>query len=299
MVPDLNTYRALLSSSKRLEGGMRLRGQGRRVTPNTPIVTVITVVRNGERHLEEAIRSVLSQDYAPIEYIIVDGGSTDGTLDIIKRYETSIDYWLSEPDKGIYDAMNKGIALSTGDLVNLLNSDDKMTEGCVSRVVQAYLGISAQERNRTIICSDLEYIDESGKTRPISPPRKANWFWKRDMPGHPSWYVPRATYKQLGLYDVSYRISSDQEFYLRARAAGIHFKRLSPPLAVFRDGGAHSDVRTAFECYRIYKPYFGFWPTFLSLVYELPGRIASAASSLLPRRTRVQLRNRYHGLRDA
>jgi len=89
-----------------------------------PLITIITVVYNGEKYLEETIKSVINQTYPNVEYIIIDGGSTDGTLDIIKKYEDYIDYWVSEKDKGIYDAMNKGILVSNGKYLLFLNADD-------------------------------------------------------------------------------------------------------------------------------------------------------------------------------
>jgi glycosyltransferase involved in cell wall biosynthesis len=99
-----------------IAGGLRTKGLFKATSPAKPLITVITVVLNGERHLEQAIQSVIKQDYPHIEYVIIDGGSTDGTLDIIRKYEARIDYWVSEPDNGIYDAMNKGIALARGEL---------------------------------------------------------------------------------------------------------------------------------------------------------------------------------------
>jgi glycosyltransferase involved in cell wall biosynthesis len=95
------------------EGGLRIQGHFKKSLPNKPLITVITVVFNAEKHLEETILSVLNQAYGNIEYLIIDGGSTDGTLKIIKQYDGLIDYWLSEPDSGIYDAMNKGWMLAT------------------------------------------------------------------------------------------------------------------------------------------------------------------------------------------
>ena len=91
---------------------------------NLPLISVITAVFNGEAHLEETIKSVITQNYTNIEYLIIDGGSTDGTLDIIKKYQEHISYWVSEPDKGVYDGMNKGIKAAKGQWLNFMNSGD-------------------------------------------------------------------------------------------------------------------------------------------------------------------------------
>ncbi|MCM8833248.1 MAG: glycosyltransferase [Candidatus Omnitrophica bacterium] len=101
------------------------------------MISVITVVFNGERYLEETIQSVINQTYPNVEYIIIDGGSTDGTLDIIKKYEDKIDYWVSEKDKGIYDAMNKGIRVAVGEWINFINAGDTfLDQGVLSRVFE-------------------------------------------------------------------------------------------------------------------------------------------------------------------
>jgi len=114
-----------------ISGGLRVKGVHKHTLPGAPLITVVTVVRNGGATLEETILSVVNQTYRNVEYIVVDGASTDGTLDIIRKYEDRIDYWVSESDKGIYDAMNKGIDLATGEWLNFMNSGDKFVSGDV------------------------------------------------------------------------------------------------------------------------------------------------------------------------
>lgn len=106
------------------EGGLRSKGYFKINFDDKPLITVITVVFNGEKYLEETIQSVINQTYDNVEYIIIDGGSVDGTLEVIRKYEEAIDYWVSEPDMGIYDAMNKGVKLASGDWLLFLGSDD-------------------------------------------------------------------------------------------------------------------------------------------------------------------------------
>ena len=108
------------------EGGLRVKGCSKKSYKDKPLISIITVVFNGERYLEDTILSVINQTYDNVEYIVIDGGSTDSTLDVIKKYEDGIDYWVSEKDTGIYDAMNKGIDLVTGDWVNFVNSSDTL-----------------------------------------------------------------------------------------------------------------------------------------------------------------------------
>ncbi|MDX8338075.1 glycosyltransferase family 2 protein [Draconibacterium sp. IB214405] len=114
------------SKSNELESGQELDGLVNYKSTNNPLVSIITVVYNGEEHIEQTIQSVLNQTYKNIEYIIIDGASTDGTPEIIKRYEKDIDYWISEPDKGIYAAMNKGIIAATGEWINFMNAGDTL-----------------------------------------------------------------------------------------------------------------------------------------------------------------------------
>lgn len=118
------SYLGNLSINQKIEGGLRLKGIRKEATYGMPLVTVVTVVLNGKNYLERTIKSVISQSYSNIEYLIIDGGSQDGTLDIIRQYENHIDYWISEIDSSLYEAMNKAFSLASGYFVNFLNAGD-------------------------------------------------------------------------------------------------------------------------------------------------------------------------------
>lgn len=138
------------------EGGLRTQDYFKRSLPGKPLIAVITVVFNGEQYLEETILSVIGQTYDNVEYIIIDGGSTDGTLDIIHKYEHAIDYWVSEKDEGIYDAMNKGMVLASGQWINFMNAGDSFVSDI--GVLQSY------DANKTpMVYGDALVVDFQGK----------------------------------------------------------------------------------------------------------------------------------------
>ena len=120
------------------EGGLRLSNNLKQKEENKPLISIITVVKNNEKYLEQTIKSVLSQEYKNFEYIIIDGGSTDNTISIIKKFSNEIDYWLSENDHGIYDAFNKGMQLAKGDFIGMVNSDDTLERNALSILVSIY-----------------------------------------------------------------------------------------------------------------------------------------------------------------
>ncbi|MEN8263814.1 MAG: glycosyltransferase family 2 protein [Nitrospirota bacterium] len=137
-------------------GGLRLKGFVKEDHPSLPLVSIITVVYNGKQYLEETLLSVINQDYDNIEYIIVDGGSTDGTLDVISRHEECIDLWISAKDKGTYDAMNKGMELATGTYVNFLNASDFF---CDNHTVSSMI---KDHKNADLIYGNIYVVDEQG-----------------------------------------------------------------------------------------------------------------------------------------
>ena len=160
------------------------------------LITVVTVVYNGEQFLEETILSVINQTYDNVEYIIIDGGSTDGTLDIIKKYEHAIDYWVSEKDKGIYDAMNKGIDLATGEWINFMNAGDQFCDGAV-------LGIASNLSSKELVYKFL--VQTEYNEIPIE--RADIWYLCRRMLNHQG-----LVYSRLALnnkFDPNLKIAGD------------------------------------------------------------------------------------------
>lgn len=199
------------------EGGLRAQGYFKKGYRDKPCVTVVTVVFNGERHLEETIKSVLEQDYDNLEYIVIDGGSTDGTLDIIKRYEYAIDYWVSEEDRGISDAMNKGIATSSGEIIAHLHSDDFYEPYAISRAVGYFL----ENPGCRWLIGEVNYIDPEGRKRRrlLFPPEYSYGRLKRaNFIPHQGAFLKREIFEEVGLFNVEIRYAMDYEMWLRIGA---------------------------------------------------------------------------------
>jgi len=179
---------------------------------NEPLVSIITVVYNGEAYLEQTIDSVLNQSYKNIEYIIVDGGSTDGTLDILKKYGDKITKWISEPDKGLYDAMNKGIGMTNGELIGMINSDDWYELDAVEQMVNAY----NNNPTKTIFHADRYDVEEDGsrKVRKFHPSAFKLKYYGMTY-NHPSMFITPGEYAKH-LYNTKLRSMSDFQFVLEA-----------------------------------------------------------------------------------
>lgn len=200
-----------------------------------PKVSIITVVYNGEAHLEQTIRSVLGQSYGNIEYIIIDGGSTDGTLSLLEQYDEHIDYWVSEPDGGIYDAMNKGIAKATGEIVGLINADDWYETDAVEKAVQAF------ERTKAdVVHGGMYILKENGEGFVKSAVSEMQKLSKGMLLNHPTVFARKALYDKYGGFDTSYRIVADWEMMMRWKLQGAEFAALEETLANFRMGGVSS-----------------------------------------------------------
>lgn len=180
-------------------------------------VSIITVTWNSAETFARTADSVLQQTYQDIEYVVVDGGSADDTLELIKSFETKFDgrlRWLSEKDEGIYDAMNKGIKMSTGDIIGILNSDDFLTsENVIQRIVNEF------PKDAEAVYGDVHFVKANNLRKSVryySGKPFRPWMVRFGfIPPHPSLYVRRSTYMRYGLYDTSFRISADLEFIAR------------------------------------------------------------------------------------
>lgn len=183
--------------------------------PAIPLVTVVTAVFNGQPYISGCLDSVLQQDYPNIEHIVMDGGSRDGTVDVLRQYDDRIALWKSEPDKGIYDAWNKALAEARGEWICFLGCDDELLPGAVS----AYMDLAAKNPGAEYLSSQVRWVHPSGY---INPAHGRPWTWKRFANAmcvaHPGSMHRRTLYDRLGVYDISYRTAADYELLLRARS---------------------------------------------------------------------------------
>ena len=245
------------------EGGTRIKvGCKVKASTNKSLISIITVCLNSDRYIEDAIKSVINQTYNNIEYIIVDGGSTDGTLDIIRKYESAIDYWKSESDRGIYDAMNKGVSLATGDIVGILNSDDWYHPQAVEQIVKAL----RENPQADVIYGDLLYVRQEGDflkkedcdiegkymTRKGS---HENMLEKWAL-YHPACFVKKENYSEHR-FNPDLRLSGDYYFMLSLYRAGKKFCYIAQPVVYYRPVGISSKFhyRYVLEHFHIRRKY--------------------------------------------
>lgn len=236
-----------ISSGKKIEGGLRREGFLKRDVKDKPLVTVVTVVYNGESFLENTILSVLNQDYDNVEYIIIDGGSSDGTLDIIRKYNSAIDYWLSEKDNGIYFAMNKGIENARGKWINFMNGGDKFASNNV------LIDVFSKENDcdiNLIFGKSITFYKDYEKVRYLNFNSEDPDFYYSRMPNHQAVFIRSDIYKKV-FYDVSYKYFSDTD-YLRRCFRGATFKEESIVISRFELGGISNYFKSIRNCYVMY-----------------------------------------------
>jgi glycosyltransferase involved in cell wall biosynthesis len=241
--PTLEQYRGAAAPPERRVGG-RLADRGAIRTEAAPLVSVVTVVWNAAATLPRTIASVREQRSAvPLEYIVVDGGSTDGTLAIIDSDD--VDLWISEHDAGIYDAMNKGLALAQGDIVVLINADDWLLPGALAAVC----GRFAEHPECSVVYGDV-ILDGAGDRPSVRfrpPARLAARDWHSIPVPHAATMVRRALYERLGLFRSDLRLAGDYELLLRAYTAGERFEYLPRPLAAVGRGGRSDTQRKRYQ----------------------------------------------------
>lgn len=180
-----------------------------------PLVSIVTIVYNGEKHLEQAMQSVLQQTYPNIEYIVIDGGSKDGTISIIKKYEQQLASWISEKDKGISDAFNKGLQKATGKFIGMINADDWYEKNAVEEAVKNF-------DDADIVYGDLIlWRDDKIDFRQ----KGDHSFIEKEMTiNHPTVFVRKTAYDQFGLFDRSFRCAMDYELLVRLWVNKCQFK---------------------------------------------------------------------------
>lgn len=207
-------------------------------------ISIITVVRNNQATIKDAIDSVLNQTYKNIEYIVIDGASTDGTIDIIKSYGDKISKFVSKSDNGLYDAMNKGISLATGDVVGMLNSDDfYIDKNVIEKVVKVF-----EDTNVDSLFADLVYVKSKNLDKIVRyydsskfNPSKFSHGW---MPAHPTFFVKRTMYKKYGVFRTDLKISADFDILARfLHSHKISYHYMQEVLVKMRVGG----VSTSFS----------------------------------------------------
>jgi len=228
-----------------------------------PFFSIVTVAYNSAATIEDTINSVLNQHCQDLEYIIVDGDSADNTLKIIKQYEPvfaerNISFrFISEPDSGIYDAMNKGIALTVGKWVGIINSDD-CYEVDALEIVKKFIDTTDVE----LVHGNLRFIDQHNNARVSKPLADLNLMRNTMITFHPTIFIKRLVYKKFGSFDTTFRLCADWELILRLYCRQVKFGYIDAVIANFREGGAGSGFKYLHlkERFQIRNRYANHWP---------------------------------------
>jgi glycosyltransferase involved in cell wall biosynthesis len=211
-------------------------------------ISIITVCYNAQSFIESAITSVLSQTYSNIEYIIVDGNSTDATMSIVNRYADKIATIISEPDKGIYDAMNKGIACATGDVVGILNADDFYID---SNVIELIVEQAQNNPDVDVFFGGVDFVHPQQLDKVIRRYQFnafKSWYLRIAlMPPHPATFVRRSVYEKYGFYKIDYKIAADFDMFIRMiYIAKVNYMSLSATMVRMREGGVSTSGFSAY-----------------------------------------------------
>jgi glycosyltransferase involved in cell wall biosynthesis len=205
-------------------------------------ISIITVCYNSEATIEAALKSVLDQTYSDIEYIVIDGGSTDQTLPILEKYREQIAQLVSEPDNGIYYALNKGISMASGELIGILHSDDFYSSPDILSHVQAAL----EKNNAEGVYGDLQYVERDKPEKVfrnwVSGPYREGLFLRGWMPPHPTFFVKKDSYMRFGLFNTDFKTAADYELMLRfIHKHKIKLAYLPEVIVKMRVGGKSND----------------------------------------------------------
>lgn len=235
------------TAARRAEGGLRTKGVFKRAEPGLPLVSYVTVVRNAEKTLARTIASVIRQSHPNVEYIVVDGASTDGTLDIVLQHADAIDYFVSEPDGGLYQALNKAIELARGDLICVLNADDWLYDDAARTAARAsqVARDQAQAQASKGAYMVLTAATVKGGRKELSwPPSEVQLgcYFTCANDCHNAIYASRQAYERSGPYDTGLRIAADFKWIMRCLEGGVAMHYVNEPTIYYSLGGASGDV---------------------------------------------------------
>lgn len=204
-----------------------------------PKISVITVCYNSAKTIEKTIQSVLNQDYNNLEYIIIDGASKDETVNIIKKYQNQISYWISEPDQGISDAFNKGIAVATGEVIGIVNSDDQYLPGALQAIADNYDPEIDVYRGSILIHDENKRLDYT-----YEPTMKFGVLPINVNVCHLPTFITKAAYKKYGNYSTEFKLAMDLDLLRRFYRLGASFKKIDCVLGRFNVGGISTEAGT-------------------------------------------------------
>ncbi len=220
-----------------IEGGLRLKGIYKS-QKNKPLITVITAVYNSDKYLEECLNSLYSQKSKNFEHIVVDGGSNENTIQILKKFDDKIDYWFSKKDLGIYDAFNRGMILARGEYLGFLNSDDKFTENALD-ILNKYILLYP---NKDFIFGAVQ--KHWGILHGYKP-YKIHWSWGFYSSHSTGFFIKKSSAKKVGLYNLKYKYSADYDYFFRMivkqKLKGVATKK-HELFGIFRRGGFSSKI---------------------------------------------------------
>jgi len=225
-------------------GGLKFLGQMKKSVNGKPLISIVTVVYNSVDTLEQTLLSIINQTYSNIEYIIIDGGSTDGTIDIIKKYNNKIHYWVSEPDEGLYYAMNKGLQAANGKWINFMNSGDSFYTP--TTIDELFAGDVTDK----IIYGDVIFSFD-GKNSVYVKAQNLDFFWKGMPFVHQASFINTSVMKAYA-FDVSYKLIADYNSLYKIYKDGYQFRYVNIPVCNFQAGGiSDNNPKSIAECQRM------------------------------------------------